>query len=162
MICFIRRSTSESKEIAKLFMVSMRMKKALHKLASERKIDMRSYKITIDKTIDGFCEELTNELKVCRNIKCDSEAKYRTIEGCCNNLKNSDLGNFYDILDVLKTIFVSELLTLLGTGGCSTPPYRKSALRPSKWPPNDPKFRDFSYFYMTYLKSKKKIFGFSQ
>ena len=111
MICFIRRSTSESKEIAKLFMVSMRMKKALHKLASERKIDMRSYKITIDKTIDGFCEELTNELKVCRNIKCDSEAKYRTIEGCCNNLKNSDLGNFYDILDVLKTIFISELLS---------------------------------------------------
>merc|ERR1719481_1586505 len=75
-----------------LLMVSMRMKKALHKLASERKIDMRSFKISIDKTIDGFCEELTNELKVCRNIRCDSEAKYRTIEGCCNNLKNSDLG----------------------------------------------------------------------
>ena len=35
------------------------------------------------------------------------------------------------------------------------PPFRKSAQRPSKWPPNDPKFRDFSYFYMTYLKSKK-------
>ena len=47
-------------------------------------------------------------------------------------------------------------------GGVQHPPYRKSALRPSKWPPNDPKFRDFSYFYMTYLKSKKKFFGFSQ
>ena len=38
------------------------------------------------------------------------------------------------------------------------PSYQKSAIRPSKWPPNDPKFRDFSYFYMTYLKSQKKIF----
>ena len=34
------------------------------------------------------------------------------------------------------------------------PSYQKSALRPSKWPANDPKFRDFSYFYMTYLKCK--------
>ena len=49
-------------------------------------------------------------------------------------------------------------LTLLRTGGgVQHPPYRKSALRPSKWPPNDPKFRDFSYFYMTYLKN---IFSF--
>ena len=48
------------------------------------------------------------------------------------------------------------------TNSLQHPPYRKSALRPSKWPPNDPKFRDFSYFYMTYLKSKKKFFGFSQ
>ena len=39
-------------------------------------------------------------------------------------------------------------------GDVQHPPYRKSALRPSKWPPNEPKFRDFSYFYMTYLKSK--------
>ena len=54
-------------------------------------------------------------------------------------------------------------LSLLGMGGgVQHPPYQKSALRPSKWPPNDPKFRDFSYFYMTYLKSKKKFFGFSQ
>ena len=46
----------------------------------------------------------------------------------------------------------TAFLTLLGR--CSTtPPYQKSALRPSKWSPNDPKFRDFSYFYMTYLKS---------
>ena len=47
--------------------------------------------------------------------------------------------------------------------GCSTPPYHKSALRPSNWPPNThpPRFRDFSYFYMNYLISKK-IFGFSQ
>ena len=104
MICFIRRSTEESKEIAKLFMISMRMKKALHKLASERKMDMRSYKISIDETIDGFCEELTDGLKACQNIKCDSEAKYRTIEGCCNNLKNPDLGNFYDILDLSKLL----------------------------------------------------------
>ena len=47
-------------------------------------------------------------------------------------------------------------------GGVQHPLYQKSALRPSKWPPNDPKFRDFSYFYMTYLKSKKIFFGFSQ
>ena len=40
--------------------------------------------------------------------------------------------------------------------------YQKSALWPSKWPPNDPKFRDFSYFCMTYLKSKKQFFGFSK
>ena len=47
-----------------------------------------------------------------------------------------------------------DILTLLGTGGgVQHPPYRKSALRPS----NDPKFCDFSYFYMTYLKSKKKL-----
>ena len=35
-------------------------------------------------------------------------------------------------------------LTLLVAGG-------KSALRPSKWHPNTPKYRDFSYFYMTYM-----------
>ena len=34
----------------------------------------------------------------------------------------------------------------------NTAPYLKSALRPQKWPPNDPKIRDFSYFYMTFLK----------
>jgi len=34
-------------------------------------------------------------------------------------------------------------------------PITDGALRPSKWPPNDPKFRDFSYFHMTYMKSKK-------
>ena len=51
----------------------------------------------------------------------------------------------------------SHLLTLnpIRDGG-------KSAIRSSKLPPNDPKFRDFSYFYMTYLKSKKHFFGFSQ
>ena len=37
---------------------------------------------------------------------------------------------------------------------CNTAPYRKSALRPSKWPPNTPKFRDSSYFYMNYLISR--------
>ena len=42
-------------------------------------------------------------------------------------------------------------------GGVQHPLYRKSALRPSKWPPNEPKFRDFSYFY---LKSKKKFLVF--
>ena len=56
----------------------------------------------------------------------------------------------------LSQVAQDTLLTLLGTGGgVQHPPYQKSALRPSKWPPNDPKFRDFSYFYMTYLKSKK-------
>ena len=41
-------------------------------------------------------------------------------------------------------------LTLLVAGGVVQHPlYHKSALRPSKWPPNTPKFRDFSYFYMT-------------
>ena len=51
-------------------------------------------------------------------------------------------------------------LTLLGTGVCSTSPLPKIALRPSKWPPNAPEFHDFSYFYMTYLKSKKKFLVF--
>ena len=45
-------------------------------------------------------------------------------------------------------------------GGVQHPTYQKSALRPSKWPPNDPKFRDFSYFYMTYMKSKQNFFWF--
>ena len=53
-------------------------------------------------------------------------------------------------------------LTLFEVGGVFNTPYRKSALRPLKCPPNTPKFRDFSYFYMTHLKSKKKYFGFSQ
>jgi len=48
----------------------------------------------------------------------------------------------------------SQLINPITDGG------GKSALRPSKWPPNDPKFRDFSYFYMTYLKSKKKFLVF--
>ena len=41
---------------------------------------------------------------------------------------------------------VSGLNPIMDGGGVQHPPYRKSALRPSKWPPNDPKFRDFSYF----------------
>ena len=58
---------------------------------------------------------------------------------------------------------IKKVLTLFEVGGeCSTPPYRKSALRSSKWPQNTPRFRDFSYFYMTYLKSKKFFLGFSQ
>ena len=73
-------------------MVSMRMKKALNKLASQRKINMRSNRI--EETIDYFCEKLTNEMKICQNTKCDAESKYRAIDGCCNNLKNSDFGNF--------------------------------------------------------------------
>ena len=43
-------------------------------------------------------------------------------------------------------------LTLLVTGGVQHPPYRKSALRPSKWPPNTPNFVTFREFF----------FGFSQ
>ena len=35
----------------------------------------------------------------------------------------------------------------------------KSALMACKMPPTPQKFCDFSYFYMTYLKSKKKFFG---
>ena len=45
-----------------------------------------------------------------------------------------------------------------GRRGCSTPPYRNSALRRSKWPPNTPKFRDFLY----YLSDKQIFLGFSQ
>ena len=41
--------------------------------------------------------------------------------------------------------------------GCLTPPFRKSALKPKKWTPNYLKFRDFSYFYMTYLKIQKQL-----
>ena len=47
-------------------------------------------------------------------------------------------------------------LTLIGTGGVFNTPYRKSALRPSKWPPNDLKFRDFSDL----SEKQKNIFGF--
>ena len=60
--------------------------------------------------------------------------------------------------DDLETLdwFIDPLkkweLTLFETG----------VLRPPIWPPNDPKFREFFYFYMTYLKSKKIFFGFSQ
>ena len=46
----------------------------------------------------------------------------------------------------------STFLTLNETGGgCSTPPKR---------PPNTTKFRDFSYFYLTSLKTKKQDFWF--
>ena len=39
-------------------------------------------------------------------------------------------------------------------GGCSKPPYQKSALRPSKWPPNTPKFHDWGAnnpHHLTYI-----------
>ena len=52
------------------------------------------------------------------------------------------------------------LLNPIRDGGVQQPPYRKSALKPSKWHPNDPKFRDFSYFYMNYLKIKNFGGGF--
>ena len=61
-----------------------------------------------------------------------------------------------------QAICLSYVFSYYYSMALNTPPYQKSALRPSKWPPNDPKFRDFSYFYMTYLKSKKNFFGFSQ
>jgi len=86
-----RRTTTETKEISKLFMTSLRMKKDLKKLASQRKLDMRSYETSIDKIVDEFCDKLTNELRVC-DEPCDSNSRFRTITGCCNNLQNSDFG----------------------------------------------------------------------
>ena len=72
-------------------MTSLRMKKDLKKLASQRKLDMRSsYVTSIDKIVDDFCDKLTNELRVCDD--CDSNSRFRTITGCCNNLQNSDFG----------------------------------------------------------------------
>ena len=47
-----------------------------------------------------------------------------------------------------------------GRGGCSTPPYQKSALKPSKWPPNDPKFRVFFLFLYDLSEKQKKFFWF--
>ena len=44
------------------------------------------------------------------------------------------------------------VLTLFETGGVQHPPYCKLALGPQKRPPNYPKFHDFSFFYMTFLK----------
>ena len=81
---------------------------------------MRSNRI--DETIDDFCEKLTNEMKVCQNTKCDSESKYRTIEGCCNNLKNSDLGNFYDKLDLTLQEGASGTDIEQGRGAIKAPP----------------------------------------
>ena len=76
-------------------------------------------------------------------------------------------GNYFQkvVSDVhIKQINESPFLflTLLVAGGCSTSPYRKSALRPSKWPPNTPKFRDFSYFHMTHevnIQELTEFFG---
>ena len=59
-------------------------------------------------------------------------------------------------------LFYSRLNPIRDRGGVQHPLYRKSALRPSKWPPNEPKFCDFSFFYMTYLKTKIFFLGFSQ
>ena len=100
-----RRTTTETKEISKLYMISMRMKKALQNLASQRKINMRSYLTSIDKTVDDFCDKLTNELKVCHQT-CDSNSRFRTITGCCNNLQNPDFGK---ILHQIYTKLLSKI-----------------------------------------------------
>ena len=67
----------------------------------------------------------------------------------------------YKLLMNEKSTFLTQSFSLTRSSLFNTP-NRKSALRPSKWPPNTPKFHDFSYFHMTYLKSKKKFWGFSQ
>ena len=88
---FLRRSTSESNEIAKLYMTSMRMKKALQSLPSQRRTKMSSFRTSLDSTIEKYCEKLTKERRVWHQ-PCDSNSRFRTISGCCNNLKNSDFG----------------------------------------------------------------------
>ena len=49
-------------------------------------------------------------------------------------------------------------LTLFELGGCSTPPYHKSALRPQKWPPDAPKM----ILLFLFLYDLPKEIGFSQ
>ena len=44
------------------------------------------------------------------------------------------------------------------THKCSTPHLPKISSMTLIKPPNDPKFRDFSYFYMTHLKSNFFLF----
>ena len=87
----LRRTTTETKEIANLYKTALRMKNELKSSASQRKVNMRSYVTSIDEIVDEFCEELTNELKVCHQT-CDTNSRFRTISGCCNNLQNSDFG----------------------------------------------------------------------
>ena len=75
-------------------MIAMRMKKALKKkLISQDYRKKRSSENSADQTIENFCSNLTNGVKFCNeNQTCDSNSRFRTISGCCNNLQNSDFG----------------------------------------------------------------------
>ena len=82
--------------------------------------------------------EFRKSRKLCNRFECWRPIIY-------NFNKNSHQGNM-----IVWNKF-QKIINPIWDGGCSTPPPTLNQ------PPKDPKIRDFSYFYMTYLKSKKSV-----